>query len=330
MDDAENALEVWFDFASPYSYLTAQRVETVAAAAGVQVVWRPFLLGPIFQRLHGTADSPFNRNAARGRWMWLDVERRSRSMGRALRRPTVFPRGSLLATRIALLAEREPWAGDFVRAVFRANFEADLDIGAEEVVRRILEPLTTSGAEWIERAGLAETKQRLRDRTEEAVRRGVFGAPTFFFRGEMYWGDDRLDDALTPSSGTQVVTGMTPEAARAFAARWLPAWTGNDPEHLLSFYAHDAFYLDPAVPQGVRGHAALLEYFRRLLRRNPSWVWTQREAIPMARGFVNLWHASIPMGERTHEIDGVCLVMMEGGRIERNEVHFDRSSLWTT
>jgi ketosteroid isomerase-like protein len=116
-------------------------------------------------------------------------------------------------------------------------------------------------------------------------------------------------------------------AAREFAALWLPAWTGNDPERLLSFYADDALYLDPVVPNGIRGRDALLEYFRRLLRRNPEWVWSQREAIPMEHGFVNLWHASIPAGDAVQEIDGVCLVALRDGRIARNEVYFDRSTL---
>ena len=119
----------------------------------------------------------------------------------------------------------------------------------------------------------------------------------------------------------------TRERAAELASRWLPAWTGNDPERLVSFYADDALYLDPVVPSGIRGRAALLAYFTRLLAKNPAWVWTQREAIPMEAGFVNLWHASIPSGDVPHEIDGVCLVAFRDGLIARNEVYFDRSVL---
>ena len=120
----------------------------------------------------------------------------------------------------------------------------------------------------------------------------------------------------------------TPEAARAFADRWLPAWTGNDPERLLAFYTEDAQYLDPAVPNGLRGHDAIGAYFRRLLARYPDWIWTQREAVPMAGGFVNLWRAEIPAaGGRVDVVDGVCLVFLRGERICRNEVYFDRVTL---
>ncbi len=121
---------------------------------------------------------------------------------------------------------------------------------------------------------------------------------------------------------------MTVEQAREFASRWLPAWTGNRPELLANFYSEDAFYADPAVPHGVRGKPALLEYFRKLLAYNPEWVWTQLEPIPMEGGFLNKWLARIPAGARTLEIVGVCLVQLNGqGLIRRNEVYFDRSEL---
>jgi MOSC domain-containing protein YiiM len=121
--------------------------------------------------------------------------------------------------------------------------------------------------------------------------------------------------------------GLTREEARAFAERWLPAWSGNRPELLASFYSEDVFYADPAIPAGVRGREALLAYFRRLLAHNPRWVWTQRDAIPLEGGFLNLWHASIPAGGRVLEVDGVCTVQLRDGKIARNEVFFDRSAL---
>jgi hypothetical protein len=119
--------------------------------------------------------------------------------------------------------------------------------------------------------------------------------------------------------------GLDAAEALRFAERWLPAWSGNRPELLASFYAEDAFYSDPAVPAGVRGREALLAYFRKLLGRNPSWVWTQRSSLPLEGGFLNLWHASVPVGERVLELDGVCTVQLRGGLIVSNQVFFDRS-----
>ena len=116
--------------------------------------------------------------------------------------------------------------------------------------------------------------------------------------------------------------------AKTFADRWLPAWTGNNPELLASFYSDDAFYLDPAIPHGIKGKPALLAYFRKLLAYNPNWVWSQVEGIPMEGGFLNKWLARIPVGDEVLELVGVCFVQLcEEGKIRRNEVYFGRAQL---
>lgn len=117
--------------------------------------------------------------------------------------------------------------------------------------------------------------------------------------------------------------------ARAFAERWLPAWTGNRPERLLAFYAEDAFYRDPAAPEGIRGREEMRAYFGRLLDRFPDWVWTQRDATPMQGGFLNHWQAEIPIAGRPQPLQclGVCTVELRDGLIARNEVFFDRAPL---
>ena len=122
-------------------------------------------------------------------------------------------------------------------------------------------------------------------------------------------------------------TGLDTEAARTFAERWLPAWTGNDPLGLVSFYTDDAVYSDPAVPDGIQGRQALLDYFTKLLARNPQWVWRHKGSIPLVDGFLNLWHASIPIGTEVVEIDGVCSVQLRDNLIYANHVYFDRTEL---
>jgi hypothetical protein len=121
---------------------------------------------------------------------------------------------------------------------------------------------------------------------------------------------------------------LTAIEARQFAERWLPAWSGNNPELLASFYSEDAFYLDPGIPGGVKGKSQLLTYFRKLLANNPAWIWSQIEGIPLEDGFLNKWQAKIPVGPATLEIVGVCFVQLDqDGKIRRNEVYFDRSPL---
>src|SRR5512147_2740339 len=127
MPTPATALDFWFEFASTYSYPTSQRIEALCNAAQITVRWRPFLLGPIFAA-QGWNDSPFNIYPVKGAYMWRDLERLCRKQGITLRRPAQFPRGSLLAARIACRFADARWLPDFVRAVYRANFEHDHDI----------------------------------------------------------------------------------------------------------------------------------------------------------------------------------------------------------
>lgn len=188
-------VQFWFELASTYSYPAAMRIADRARAAGVTVAWRPFLLGPIFQA-QGWNDSPFNVYPVKGRYMWRDLERICRKEGVAFRQPSRFPRPSLLGTRVACLGADEPWGPDFVRAVYRANFVEDRETGEPAVVGAILTGLGLDAEALLTRAQSAETKTRLRENTDEAIRLGIFGAPSFIVDGELFWGNDRLEDAL--------------------------------------------------------------------------------------------------------------------------------------
>lgn len=189
-------LHFWFDYASTYSYVAAMRVEDAARAAAVEVSWRPFLLGPIFTEQLGIEDSPFNVFPVRGRYMWRDLERLCARYGLPWRRPSAFPRGSLLAARVGLAAGDAPWAPAYHRAVFRANFSEDRDIADPAVLRELLAALGQDADALLASARTPETKQALRDRGAEATRLGIFGAPDFVVDGELFFGQDRLEDAL--------------------------------------------------------------------------------------------------------------------------------------
>jgi len=188
-------VEFWFEFASTYSYPAAMRVEAAARAAGVPLAWKPFLLGPIFGA-QGWKDSPFNIYPAKGRYMWRDLDRVCQRHGIPLRRPSRFPRNGLLAARVALLGAAEPWGPDFVRAVYRANFADDRDIADPAVLGEALAALRLDAGALLEAAQAPGNKERLKRQTEHAIEVGIFGAPSFVSRGELFWGNDRLEDAL--------------------------------------------------------------------------------------------------------------------------------------
>jgi SnoaL-like domain len=122
---------------------------------------------------------------------------------------------------------------------------------------------------------------------------------------------------------------MTPDEARRFAAKWLPAWGGNGPSGLASFYTGDLFYSDPTVPDGVTGKENFIRYLSKLLANNPDWVWTQESAVPLLDGFLNKWRLDAPVGDQVITCCGVCTVEIAGGLIYRDEVYFDTLHLIT-
>jgi 2-hydroxychromene-2-carboxylate isomerase len=188
-------LEFWFDFGSNYSYLSVMRISALARAAGVEVAWRPFLVGPIFKSL-GMDNSPFVLQKEKGAYVWHDMVRECRKYQLPWKRPTDFPRLSLLPVRIAVLGEGEPWLVPFCERVMLRNFSLDLDIGSAASMAEVLDGLQLDAEAIIAAAQSDANKLRVRERTEQARQRGVFGAPTFFAAGEMFWGNDRLDDAI--------------------------------------------------------------------------------------------------------------------------------------
>jgi 2-hydroxychromene-2-carboxylate isomerase len=190
------ALDFWFDFASTYSYPAAMRIGALAKNAKVRVRFRPFLLGPIFNA-QGWDNSPFNLYPAKGRNMWRDLERLCGDLGLPLRRPEPFPQHSVLAARVALVALAQPWGEDFCRGVYAAQFGEALRIDDPAVIGGVLAGLGIQAARVLQAAQSEDNKSRLRTQTEEAGRLGIFGAPSFVTAdGELFWGNDRLEQAL--------------------------------------------------------------------------------------------------------------------------------------
>jgi 2-hydroxychromene-2-carboxylate isomerase len=196
MSTSSPRLEFWYEFASTYSYLSAMRIDALAEAAGVTVIWKPLLLGPIF-RAQGWDTSPFNIYPAKGKYMVRDMERLAAARGLPFRLPAPFPQSSLRAARLALIGHVEGWGVAFTRAVYAAEFAEGADIGERRVLGAILKRLGLDAEALFARSETPENKQRLRQQTEEAQELGVFGAPSFLVGGELFWGDDRLEQALT-------------------------------------------------------------------------------------------------------------------------------------
>ena len=189
------SVEFWFDFASTYSYPAAVAIEERARQHGCPVIWRPFLLGPIFKR-QGWTDSPFNIYPAKGRYMWRDLERLCESLKIPFRKPSEFPRRSVLAARVACAGAGCEWLPGFVRNVYAANFVHTLDIAEPAVLADCLRGLVDDPGVVLGAAEKPDAKDRLRRTTERAIEFGVFGAPMFIVGRELFWGNERLVAAL--------------------------------------------------------------------------------------------------------------------------------------
>ena len=190
-----NIIEFWFDFGSNYSYLSMMRIRRAAAAANLRVELKPFMLGPIFKSL-GWETSPFVLQKLKGDYVWHDMRRQCVKYGLRWQRPSVFPRNALLAARIALQGEGSFWLEDFCEQVMLANFADDRDVGDEAVLAGILAGLGADSEGIIAAAKTDACKAALRACTADAQARGIFGAPMFFVGDEMFWGNDRLEDAI--------------------------------------------------------------------------------------------------------------------------------------
>lgn len=191
----QRSIDFWFEFGSNYSYLSVMRIEGEAARRGVTVHWRPFLLGPIFQSF-GWSSSPFVLQQAKGTYVWKDMQRQCAKYGIPWRMPTVFPRPATLPMKVAAAYAGEPWIGKYCRAFMSKNFALDEDINSLEQISAVLSEIGVAAQAVIDGAFADERKNLLREATSEAQSAGIFGAPTFFVRNEMFWGNDRLDDAL--------------------------------------------------------------------------------------------------------------------------------------
>lgn len=197
----ERVIEFWYEFASTYSYPAAMRVEAVAAETGVTVQWRPFLLGPIFAEF-GWTTSPFNLQPAKGAYMWHDVGRSCAKLGLAFRRPEPFPQNGLLAARVATALPDDGRRARFTRAVYRAQFAEGLTISEPEVIASLLAAEDLDAEATLAQAADPAVKQALRAQTEVAKRHGIFGAPSWRTAdGELFWGNDRLEEALDWTQG---------------------------------------------------------------------------------------------------------------------------------
>ena len=188
-------VDFWIEYGSTYTYLSVARMGKLAEASGVEVRWQPFFVMPIMAEL-GMTQGPFLPFPSKTAYMWRDIERRAYRHGVPYTRPSTYPVNSLLTARIACIASAEGWCQTFTEGVFRRHWTENVLIGSDENLQRTLVGLAKDPRSLIEKAQSAEIKEALTKQTARAKSLGVFGAPSFTVGEELFWGDDRLEEAL--------------------------------------------------------------------------------------------------------------------------------------
>jgi len=186
-------IDFWVSIGSTYSYLSVMRLGDVAKKTGLTFRWRPFSVRSIMLEQNNI---PFRGKPVKMAYMWRDVGRRAEMYGLSPRLPAVYPLPEFdLANRIAVLGAREGWCAEFVRAFYRRWFEEGRG-GAEADLSDALSDIGVSPATAVASARGGAIGQAYEEVTMEAKLLGVFGSPTFVVGREVFWGDDRLDDAI--------------------------------------------------------------------------------------------------------------------------------------
>lgn len=185
-------IEFYFDFSSPYSYLASEQIEAVAARHGRSVEYRPVLLGAVFKTSGG---APLTEQyGPKAEYSRHDFARSARFAGVAYRAPSRFPIATVAAARALLwLQQNAPTqAPSFVHAVFRAYFVDDRDISDAGVVLDVARSIGIDADALA--AGMLQQpiKDLLKQRVDDAIEFGMFGAPLIVVDGERFWGNDRL------------------------------------------------------------------------------------------------------------------------------------------
>lgn len=187
-------IEFWFSIGSTYTFLTVSRLPEIERRTGIPFDWRPFSVRAIMKEMDNI---PFANKPVKARYMWRDIERRAAGRGLRPKLPAPYPLQEFdLANRVAIVARQEGWCREYVAATYRRWFHDGQAAGSEPNLGDTLREIGKERSDVVALAMSDEIGQAYLQATDEARSRGIFGAPSFVVGGELFWGDDRLEDAI--------------------------------------------------------------------------------------------------------------------------------------
>lgn len=187
-------VEYFFDCSSPWTYLSWTRIEEVCSDAGAELVWKPFLVGGVFNAVNRSVyESRANPEPAKMKYYQKDLQGWARYQGIEIGSPPVFPVNSVKVMRGCFVALEAGCISDYAGRVFKAYWTDLKDISQDEVIRPVVEACGLDVDDFFEKITSDEYRARLRANTDELIERGGFGSPTMFIDGDdMYFGNDRF------------------------------------------------------------------------------------------------------------------------------------------
>jgi 2-hydroxychromene-2-carboxylate isomerase len=186
-------IDFWFSIGSTYTYLSVMRLAEVEQTSGVAFRWQPFSVRQIMIEMDNI---PFRTKPVKAAYMWRDIERRAEMHGLPARVPAPYPLAQWdVANRVAVLGAAEGWVADYARATYRRWFQDGLEPGSEPNLSDSLDEIGQDPSRVTALAATPEVAAAYEAATDRARKLGIFGSPTFVVDRELFWGDDRLDDA---------------------------------------------------------------------------------------------------------------------------------------
>ena len=190
----EAVIDFWFSVGSTYTYLTVMRIDEVAERENVEFRWHPFSVRVVMTEQNNI---PFRGKPIKMAYMWRDIERRAAMYGLPVRVPAPYGLTEYdLVNRIAILANQEGWCRDYIKESYRRWFQRGEEISLSPYLEDTLRQIGQEPERVITAAKTEAIERSYKEATDEARRLNVFGSPTFVVEGEVFWGDDRLDDAI--------------------------------------------------------------------------------------------------------------------------------------
>ena len=189
------AIDFWFSIGSTYSFLSVMRLPEVERETGIAFRWKPFNVRKIMLEMD---NRPFVNKPAKTAYMWRDLARRAELYGLTAKLPAPYPLEQLeLANRVAVVGAREGWCADYAQATYRRWIGLGQPAGSSPNLEESLAEVGQDAERVLALARSQETGRALDESTAAAKALGIFGSPTFVVGGELFWGDDRLEDALS-------------------------------------------------------------------------------------------------------------------------------------